>query len=551
MLLRELLVEGYREVEAKFVDAGADPQSVADAIAQYRDLVNRNQVKGNERNIDWWGKNHTFQDFQQFLQQKSIDTSKTQLKKSRDTGRSVNLLETDQWLVVVPLDKDASCFHGKNSDWCTTKREHGYYEDYFYNRNIILIYCLNKQTGGMWAIASYRHIDLPDPDDEDAEESEYDLSALEANGWAEYFDQKDNTLTQSQFNQQTGLDSEHLLNLSDKLMGRDQPVQQRLAQRNQQLRQTKDTLARGTKQRDVDLERELIDLGDDASAYDYVVRLGQAGVDAGTLPIKLQYLAARNSVRDSVLPWFKTPDPRVVDISIKNQSGSLAYAIDNDLLTPKALADLNVTRLNAELIQKLIDKKLFTPELRDRLAANTLGVYALHRAGQKVTQDEIERAIIGRDQYSHGIVVWDTVHAMQEFNFVPSDEFFERSAELMKVTPANFRKLVVDKINSKINDTLDTQHRAQDRLESNQVQIRTYQDKIADFRAELNDLTSLDRLSYQQQDRVKRIQAEINIYKSSLSDYAESNKQHQETIEKITKQLKQLRGFAKQLADNS
>ena len=44
-------------------------------------------------------------------------------------------MENDDWLVVIPLDKDASCFHGKNSDWCTTKINQGNFEDYFYENN--------------------------------------------------------------------------------------------------------------------------------------------------------------------------------------------------------------------------------------------------------------------------------------------------------------------------------------------------------------------------------------------------------------------------------
>ena len=231
----ELIVEGYREVEQKFIDGGGDVAAIKQAIVQFRDLVNRNQVKGDERNIDWWGKNHTFGEFEQFLQQKSVDTSKSQLKKSKNAGRSVNLLETDDWLVVVPLDKDASCFHGKNSDWCTTKRDQGHYEEYFYDKGIILIYCLNKKNGGMWAIANYRHIDIPEEDEDgEAVSHEYDLEVLEQNNWAELFDQKDNSISAEEFKQQTGFDPYQLQTMSDAKMKPGEPIHTRLTDRDKQ-----------------------------------------------------------------------------------------------------------------------------------------------------------------------------------------------------------------------------------------------------------------------------------------------------------------------------
>ena len=53
MLLRELICEDYKTAAVKF-NAVADPNQVQQVIAQYRQLVNKNQVQGNERNIDWW-----------------------------------------------------------------------------------------------------------------------------------------------------------------------------------------------------------------------------------------------------------------------------------------------------------------------------------------------------------------------------------------------------------------------------------------------------------------------------------------------------------------
>lgn len=148
------LVEGYREVTQKFAQE-ADIQNVTKAIDMYKDLVNRNQVQGNERNIDWWGK-QGWEKFRTFVNAKSQQQSQTQQKKSKKVGKSYTLDETNEWLIVVPLDKDASCFHGKGSDWCTTKPQHDYFEQYFRDINVTLIYFLQKKTGNKWAIAVYK-----------------------------------------------------------------------------------------------------------------------------------------------------------------------------------------------------------------------------------------------------------------------------------------------------------------------------------------------------------------------------------------------------------
>ena len=173
------IAEGYREVTQKFSQE-ADPSQVQSMISKYRDLVDRNQVQGNERNIDWWGK-QGWEQFQKFVTAKSQQLSQNQQKKRKTVGNSYTLDETDEWLIVVPLDKDASCFHGKDTDWCTTKPQHDYFEDYFRDRDITLIYFLQKRTGNKWAAAVDRY------------------------GDGEYFDINDNRIGNGDLARQTGI----------------------------------------------------------------------------------------------------------------------------------------------------------------------------------------------------------------------------------------------------------------------------------------------------------------------------------------------------------
>lgn len=175
------ITEGYREAEAEFSKV-ADPAAVKQAINTYKELVNKNQFKGNERNIDYWRK-QGWDKFYDSVTKIASRPTVTQTKRSKIVGKSINVAEDDRWLIVIPMDKNASCFHGKNTDWCTAKSDHSYYENYFYDKEVTLIYCLNKTNGSKWAIAAHPKLDQ-----------------------IECFDQEDSSLEPDQFKSQTGLD---------------------------------------------------------------------------------------------------------------------------------------------------------------------------------------------------------------------------------------------------------------------------------------------------------------------------------------------------------
>jgi hypothetical protein len=90
-------------------------------------LCQRNQVVGQERNIDYWRK-QGIDAFAKFVGQKLTIPSKTEIKRSKIPGKHIDLVDNDQWQIVIPLDKESSCFHGKNTKWCTTKPNASYFE---------------------------------------------------------------------------------------------------------------------------------------------------------------------------------------------------------------------------------------------------------------------------------------------------------------------------------------------------------------------------------------------------------------------------------------
>jgi hypothetical protein len=191
----EILKEDYKTAKSKFLSQGGQAEQVDSAIKAYKELLQKNQITDKDKKqIDWWGK-QGWTKFKEFIDGFSGYVTTTQVKKRKLVGKSIILREDDKWLIVIPLDKDASCFHGKNSDWCTTKPMDEYFEQYFYDDGVTLIYCLSKIDGGMWAIAAHENGDM----------------AL--------FDKNDKKLTPEQFFNKTGLDPAKLVSQAEESHG--------------------------------------------------------------------------------------------------------------------------------------------------------------------------------------------------------------------------------------------------------------------------------------------------------------------------------------------
>lgn len=241
-----ILIEGFKEAQVEFGSVAGEEQA-QQTIAQFRDLVNRNQVQGNERNIDYWRK-QGWDAFSKLVSTKSQEKSKTQEKRSKVEGKSITIHEDRDWLVVVPIDKDASCFHGKNTDWCTTKPYAPYFEQYFYKNGITLIYFLQLDTGNKWAVACHSKTDK-----------------------IEMFDKQDKSIDEATFEQQTGFDP---IEYRNKVLG-SQEVQTKSAESRQAYKQA---IARIKKKQpfsevDPQLEKDLLFVKDYKLLIDYCRRV--------------------------------------------------------------------------------------------------------------------------------------------------------------------------------------------------------------------------------------------------------------------------------------
>lgn len=125
-----------------------------------------------------------------------FNTLKTNIREDlrqpkEDAGRSRLIFENREWLVVVPLDKDSSCFYGTETEWCSAKPFHSEYEEYFYDSDITLVYFLNKKSGIKFAMT----IDERDTDER------------------EYFDSNNQKINEEKFKNRIGnLDLEQIVN---------------------------------------------------------------------------------------------------------------------------------------------------------------------------------------------------------------------------------------------------------------------------------------------------------------------------------------------------
>ena len=174
----EFLLEDYKTAKQKFLDAGADEQEIDQLFAVFKQK--QNTIKNlNDKNIDNWPK-RGFEKFKTFVTTELQAPTKSSLKKR--VGDVLVLQDDRQWTILVPLDHDASCYYGKNTDWCTAKQNQNYFSDYFFNKEIILIYAINKVTDQKWAIAMHEK-----------------LSEME------FFTQQDKSISKQEYEKQTNL----------------------------------------------------------------------------------------------------------------------------------------------------------------------------------------------------------------------------------------------------------------------------------------------------------------------------------------------------------
>ena len=555
MRLMDFIVEGFKEVEARFVASGADQQSVKDSIQKYRDLVNKNQVQGSERNIDWWGKNKTFQEFSDFVELKSVVPTKKQTKRATNVGQSVTLLEDDRWLVVVPLDKDASCFHGKNSDWCTTKRNQQHFKNYFHDQNIILIYCLNKQTGGMWAIANYRNVYEPEDDDDDAMPIEFPVDSQGNTVDYEMFDQQDKSLTPEQFRQQTGFDPFKLMDLSDAQAGRRQPIGQAQASYQNTISQTKRQIYRAVK-RDPIIEKTLLSLDSPELSFKYIARLGGRKVDLSGLPEKILVDGASSSVgnrNESILKYIPNAPEKIKLLSMKQQSSALKDLIANGVMPTEdqiLQTNLRLSMIRGEF-KLLQDNNLITPAIEDALKHDSHGIDNLLNAGYEFTDKDVESVLTKVKEHGHlssaniAIAVkliaasghWPSDAAFK--NITDNETYYDPDTSSFKPYYSSAEEVeqqVIQKLQDKIQGNTENTDRVTEKITKKQETMQHLEQEVLIIQQEMQHRSTFG--NYRTKEEMERLKRYIDMYQNEINDANQQIKKWKDENLNISKILR-------------
>jgi hypothetical protein len=260
------------------------------------------------------------------------------------------------WLIVIPLDKDASCFHGKNSDWCTTKVNRPEFEQYFYDKQVTLIYCLNKQTAGMWAIATHTKTDQ-----------------------IEIFDQQDNTITAKQFQTQTGLAANSIVGLAREKTNAS-PVTTARDSYNQVMIRIEQIISEPAPPADI---TELVKLLRYTKSGTYSAAFLEKYRGTVQLPEDLLLLAVK--MNDTAIQYIKNPSPEV-QLAAVTQNGIAIQYIKN----PTPEVQLATVTQNGIAIQYI---KNPTPEVQ--LAAVTQNGWAIQFI--KEPTPELQLAAVTQD----------------------------------------------------------------------------------------------------------------------------------------------------------
>ena len=146
------LFESYKDAVEKFSQE-EDKETVNQYIDSFKQLAKKGIVTGQEKDIGYWIK-QGWDGFKEFVNNKSQEKTQSQVKKFKKKD-AIIAHDDDKKMVVIPLSKDASCFYGKNTKWCTssTESENLFYE-YIFILNMFVGYYFDKTKNTKYAFVT-------------------------------------------------------------------------------------------------------------------------------------------------------------------------------------------------------------------------------------------------------------------------------------------------------------------------------------------------------------------------------------------------------------
>jgi len=422
------LIEGYPQAQTAFIQqSGGDTAGVQKTIADFKQLVTRNQIKDvNQKNIDWWMK-QGWDKFSQFVNQAAAISSKSQVEKKKLPGQSINLVDNANWFIVIPIDKESSCFHGKDSNWCTTKVHHAYFEDYFYDSEVTLIYCFNKSTGGMWAIAAHKDTDQ-----------------------MEMFDQRDRKLTAEQFTSQTGLDPEKLRSMAmgdvhqPKIQNSRDKWKASIALTDKLLNEFAGGTRGGT--RSPEIEKELIYNKSGRMCAVYINKIGT--IESKDFPKSIQ-IAAINFCRDDDFEYtiphlIKHPVPAVQLAAVQKEEYAIQWVFNSEVTPGSAVQVAAFESIGSAAVSIMVRSKI---KLSDNLQIAMFNSKSYSVADiiklNGIPSEIVQKYIVGKDSNQIRKLIAAGIKPSEEIQLVAveKDPYVLKSLFELGITPSEVVQL--------------------------------------------------------------------------------------------------------------
>lgn len=181
-LFEHILNESFKDAQRVFAQQ-ADPQEVNSVLTDFKTLAQQGKIQGDDRDITKWMK-RPFDQLKSTVNIAKQTPSNKEAKKSAGQD-ALKLPDVAGWKVIIPKSKEASCKYGAGTQWCVAAtKTRNYFNDYFNDSNVTLIYFINANT--KFALA------------------------LHSNGAKECFDAMDKKLSLGTFLQKTGISKEQL-----------------------------------------------------------------------------------------------------------------------------------------------------------------------------------------------------------------------------------------------------------------------------------------------------------------------------------------------------
>lgn len=179
----QIINENYITARQEFSLDSNNPELTKNYIDRFK--FHHNRLNGEDKDINAWRKKGWFS-FKDFVDKLDNTRSNKQIK-SAARKNSIKIFEKGAWIGLIPLSEEASCFYGKNTKWCTSakNKKDNRFNQFF--ETFDLIYLINTENGERWAIL------------------------VDRNNNIDIYDERDNYVPSSIFEEDTGLSLNEIL----------------------------------------------------------------------------------------------------------------------------------------------------------------------------------------------------------------------------------------------------------------------------------------------------------------------------------------------------